>query len=114
MVMSAGVYKSIEAAVDEAQTIGAFNAVAKWFHAHVQIDLASASQMTLNNLAHVHEKAYMQNLNPTACRKRDDMTLLVYTFHDQVSNKLLLFICGPLYVSLKAMCFFFTIAGSDT
>ena len=91
MVMSDGVYKSIEAAVDEAQTIGANQVLANMVHASAQtpdVEFSSIAQSTLDQVAHLHEKAFQRSAQQdirspkaTACRKRDDMTLVVYTFH---------------------------------
>ena len=84
MVMSDGVYKSIEAAVP--QTTDASSVVAKWFYGNcAQNDFVSASQRTLKHLAQFHEKHFNENGNSIAC-KRDDMTLLVYNFHAKVSS----------------------------
>ena len=92
MVMSDGVYKSIEAAVDEAQTIGANQVLANMVHTSAQtpgVEFSSIAQSTLDQVAHLHEGAFQRSAHQdirspkaTACRKRDDMTLVVYTFLD--------------------------------
>ena len=85
MLMSDGVYKCIEATVEEDQTTGAFSAVGKLFHAFAQYDFTSGSIETLKQLAKIHEKAFNTHRNSTACRKRDDMTLVVYSFCAKVN-----------------------------
>ena len=93
MVMSDGVYKSIEAAVDEAQTIGANQVLANMVHTYAQTpgaEFSSIAQSTLDQVAHLHEEAFQRSAQQdvrspkaTACRKRDDMTLIVSTFHTE-------------------------------
>ena len=90
IVMSDGVYKSIEAAVDEAQTIGANQVLANMVHASAQtpgVEFSSIAQSTLDQVAHLHEEAFQRSAHQdirspkaTACHKRDNMTLVVYTF----------------------------------
>ena len=90
MVMSDGVYKSIEAAVDEAQTIGANQVLAHMVHASAQargVEFCSIAQTVLDQVAHLHEEAFQRSPEEgpqaMACRKRDDMTLLVYRFQSK-------------------------------
>ena len=87
MVMSDGVYKSIEAAVDEAQTIGANQVLANMVHTYAQTPgakFSSIAESTLDQVAHIHEEAFQRSPEEgpqaTVCCKRDDMTLLVYGF----------------------------------
>ena len=93
MVMSDGVYKSIEAAVDEAQTIGANQVLANMVHTYAQTpgaEFSSIAESTLDQVAHLHEEAFQrsaqQDPKAIACRKRDDMTLVLYTFSDHSSE----------------------------
>ena len=91
MLMSVGVYKSIEAAeVEGAQTIGANLVLANMVHGCAQtpgVEFSSIAQTTLDQVAHLHEEAFQRSAKEdvrspkaVACRKRDDMTLVVYTF----------------------------------
>ncbi|KAL5473628.1 hypothetical protein EMCRGX_G028132 [Ephydatia muelleri] len=64
MVMSDGVYKSIEAAVDEAQTIGANQVLANMVHTYAQtpgVEFSSIAQSTLDQVAHLHEEAFQRS-----------------------------------------------------
>ena len=88
MLMSDGVYKSIEAAeVEGAQTIGANQVLANMVHRCAQtpgVEFSSIAQTTLDQVAHLHEEAFLGSPaecpRSKACRKRDDMTLLIYRF----------------------------------
>ena len=92
LVMSDGVYKSIEAAVDEAQTIGANQVLANMVHKHAQMqgaEFRSIAQSTLDEVVHLHEEAFQRSAQQdvrspkaTACHKRDDMTLIVSQITD--------------------------------
>ena len=92
MLMSDGVYKSIEAAVEGAQTIAANLVLANMVHGCAQIpgvEFSSIAQTTLDQVAHLHEEAFQRSAKEdvrspkaVACRKRDDMTLVVYRFPD--------------------------------
>ena len=96
MVMSDGVYKSIEAAVDEAQTIGVNQVLANMVHTYAQTlgaEFSSIAQSTLDQVAHLHEEAFqtsaqqdVRSPKATACCKRDDMTLVLCTFSDHPSK----------------------------
>ena len=82
MVMSDGVYKSIEAAVDEAQTIGANQVLANIVHASAQtpgVEFSSIAQSTLDQVAHLHEEAFQRSANDNL-KRRDDMTLALCKF----------------------------------
>ena len=91
MLISNGVYKSIEAAeVEGAQTIGANLVLANMVHRCAQtpgVEFSSIAQTTLDQVAHLHEEAFQRSAKDDvrspkamACRKRDDMTLVVYAF----------------------------------
>ena len=91
MLMSDGVYNSIEAAeVEGAQTIGANQVLANMVHRCAQtpgVEFSSIAQTTLDQVAHLHEEAFQRSAQhdvrspkAAACRKRDDMTLVVYSF----------------------------------
>ena len=96
MVMSDGVYKSIEAAVDEAKTIGANQVLANMVHTYAQtpgVGFSSIAQSTLAQVAHLHEEAFQRSAQQDArspkaiaCRKRDDMTLVLCTFSGHPSK----------------------------
>eukprot|EP00731_Ephydatia_muelleri_P028905 Em0020g549a len=96
MVMSDGVYKSIEAAVDEAKTIGANHVLANMVHTYAQtpgVGFNSIAQSTLDQVAHLHEEAFQRSAQQDArspkaiaCRKRDNMTLVLCTFSDHPSK----------------------------
>ena len=96
MVMSDGVYKSIEAALDEAQTIGANQVLANMVHTYAQtpgMEFSSIAQSTLAQVAHLHEEAFQRSAQQDArspkaiaCRKRDDMTLVLCTFSGHPSK----------------------------
>ena len=97
MVMSDGVYKCIEAAVDEAKTIGANQVLANMVHTYAQtpgvVGFSSITQFTLDQVAHLHEEAFQRSAQQdarspkaTACHKRDDMTLVLCTFSDHPSE----------------------------
>ena len=92
MLMSDGVYKSIEAAeVEGAQTIGANQVLANMVHRCAQtpdVEFSSIAQTTLDQVAHLHEEAFQRSAKEdvrspkaVACRKRDDMTLIVFPLH---------------------------------
>ena len=82
--MSDGVYKGIEAQFDDVAAIDS-NKVAASMVAHCKglcDDFSKTAQVTLNRLVHVHRDKYRASARKSpravACRKRDDMTLLVY------------------------------------
>eukprot|EP00731_Ephydatia_muelleri_P028856 Em0020g500a len=69
MVMSDGVYKSIEAALDEAQTIGANQVLANMVHTYAQtpgVEFSSIAQSTLDQVAHLHEEAFQRSAQQDA------------------------------------------------
>lgn len=93
MVMSDGVYKSIEAALDEAQNIGANQVLANMVHRCYEtpgVTFSSLAQTVLDEVAHLHEEAFHRsnggNLPHTKVRK--DMTLAICKFSLKVSLKL--------------------------
>ena len=85
MLMSDGVYKSIEAAVEGAQTIGANQVLANMVHRCAQtpgVEFSSIAQTTLDQVAHLHEEAFQRagKDNLPVTETRDDMTLAICKF----------------------------------
>ena len=90
MVMSDGVYKSIEAAVDEAQTIGVNQVLANMVHACSEtpgVVFSSIAQTVLEKVAHLHEEAYQRSREGILphIEVREDMTLAICKFGVKVS-----------------------------
>lgn len=91
--MTDGVYKSIESTFQDKESIDANKVLLKMLDRHISshggvFDVTSADGV-LGRVAKIHRDCFTNNsrINPrsdlaVACRKRDDMTLLVYKFPD--------------------------------
>ena len=97
LVMSDGVYKSIEAAVDEAQTIGANQVLANMVHACFEtpgVTFNSLAQTVLDKVARLHEEAFQRGSGENLT-EREDMTLAVCKFNFKVSPQSAAFELSP-------------------
>ena len=93
--MTDGIYKSIEATFKEKAAIDA-NKVLMSIINHEMKGISSfsvISDRTIDRIRKVHENAFTEHAkkdvrSPMAvsCRKRDDMTLVIYQFDNQISH----------------------------
>ncbi len=89
VVMSDGVYKSIEAGFTDSNSVDPNKVLVGMLQNALRQNpvIDKASDRVLRTLSQGHEDAYQRNakIDPrspvaVACRKRDDMTLLIYKF----------------------------------
>lgn len=90
MLMTDGVYKSLESTFDQKHAIDSNKVVLGTTERYVsQGKFENCADMTLSRIAQIHSDCYERHARndpraplAVACRKRDDMTLLVYRFPD--------------------------------
>ena len=89
VLMSDGVYKSIEGIFDNKESIEANKVLLNMIDQTIQKErtFTTVSDGVLDRLQKIHKDTYERNarIDPrsplaNACRKRDDMTLIVYKF----------------------------------
>lgn len=87
MVMSDGVYKSVEAVMPNQDLIESNKVLIGMFNKVLKGRVETVSDRLLDRLSRVHQDTYQREAtkdprSPLAvsCRKRDDMTLLIYKF----------------------------------
>lgn len=90
--MTDGVYKSIEATFDEALGIDANKVLLRMMDNVIQKGalgewFVTAADRVIDRLAKIHQDTYTKSARSdprspkaVACRKRDDMTLMIYKF----------------------------------
>lgn len=85
-VMSDGVYKTFSEATGDKES--ANNAICRLIHTELKKkhpDVRDVAKQVLHNLIEMHKKEFFANRNQE-CRKRDDMTLLVYSLQGGIST----------------------------
>lgn len=92
VLMTDGVYKSIESAFEHQEAIESNKVLANMVDtslARRQGEFARVSDSVLERICKIHRDTYKDSARKdprspkaVACRKRDDMTLLVYKFPD--------------------------------
>ena len=93
ILMTDGVYKSIESTFDTKESIDSNKVLLNILQRHMQNHEGEFNERSadgvLSRVAKIHRDCYSNNAKKdprsdraVACRKRDDMTLLVYKFPD--------------------------------
>ena len=84
--MSDGVYKSLEDATDEGTNSNLEIVRLMTEELHCQNNFNGVAQAVVDRVGRIHHDTFMSS--GTKCQKRDDMTLLIRIFKEEVVNSM--------------------------